>query len=157
MKNEIKLFLGMSIIIGLVTASAVWFNIVKAGPRDISIAVADQQLTSQALAKQFTDDFEKSRTGMYDQVLEVEGKFLEIENSDTLVVAYMDASETYHIRFELLPASFEKARALKPGASVKIKGIFAGADQAGDNSDPVAALLGESFGMIKLKQATILE
>jgi hypothetical protein len=134
MKKWFKVLLILAVI-GLVAAFLVFKFYINKPHADIAAAKAEYTLSTGDLWMQYTSDSKAASEKFNGKVIEIDGKLSSVENhADTTItiIFVMAADELFgdkSIRCDMLPDWFAEAKALLPGADVKVKGLVNGFDE----------------------------
>lgn len=150
MKTEFKVFLGMSVIIGLVSAGFVWFNIIHMSHRDIKAAKPDFTVTTEGICQEFQASTDTANLKYSQKVVQVTGEVMNVESQDTLVFVTVKGIEGFHLQFEMLTDFNAQAKALKAADQVTLKGLY-----VGNTYDPALAEMGLLDALVNFKKASL--
>lgn len=119
-----KKLLLLALILVIIAAVAAFYQFNKTHP-DLHSEKAEYSLTSNELAKAFTENEESATAEYSDAILAIEGEVSSIENQgDTLYTVYLLGEGLSSVACEM--NSKAEADGIKEGEVVKIKGICSG-------------------------------
>ncbi len=134
MKKWLRIILVLAVI-GIIAAVLVFKFYINKPHADIAAAKAEYTLSTADLWAQYTSGSTAASEKFNGKVVEVDGKLSSVENhADTTItlVFVMDSDDMFgdkSIRCDMLPSWFAEAKALQPGADVKVKGLVNGFDE----------------------------
>jgi hypothetical protein len=117
------------LLVLLIAASSVYFYVNKGHPNYDKLK-ADYTLESKQLYDAFKKDSKASATLYNGKMIELSGAISKVESSDTLATIVFAFSQGMFgdegVRCTMLPVYDQKAKLLKAGQTIKIKGVCQG-------------------------------
>lgn len=134
MKKNLLRIIAILVLVGLLAAVLVYKFVYNKPHRDYSSATPDVTMTASALYDAYVTDKDLADSLYTGKVVQIDGNLSGIEDLDTLVVGTFIFNEGMFgdegIRFSMLPADFEKLRAIEPGTALIVKGYCEGYNMA---------------------------
>ena len=127
--NKKILILAIVVLVVLFAAPAVYFSVFKGHP-DYKKLKAEYTLESKQLYDAFKKDSKTSSTMYNGKMIELNGAITKVEASDTMVTLVFAFTQGMFgdegIRCKVLPSDIGKAKLIKAGAVINIKGLCQG-------------------------------
>lgn len=127
--NKKILIVAIAVLVVLFAAPAVYFGIFKGHP-DYKNLKPQYTLESKQLYDTFKKDSKASATMYNGKMIELSGAISKVEASDTLVTLVFTFSQGMFgdegVRCTMLPNDIQKAKLIKNGETIKVKGICQG-------------------------------
>ena len=121
----IKRIVGISAV--LVCCSYLYFMIHEKPSKDTYAKKTDVSISSDKLLTSFSTNETKANTDFAEKTIEVVGNIKKITHiNNRYTVLLQGQSDTSHVICDVLPSSIEKVKKLKPGQTVRFKGICKG-------------------------------